>query len=289
MKKLWAAALTLLTALAALMIDSAIARPARGAAITATSLSSFEGIEEPTVLYHPSTATFTNDSYVNIVDEGGGMFRYTLRYRPDLDYFDGDRATTNTDRQRAEIKGLGPHHKVGQTFEYTYDGRTDSNFVGTSTFCHIFQLKATNGDDAPPLVTLSLGTNNTGKLELWSGTATGPSSARTFTYADNVWEHADIIIHTATDNTGFVEASINGDAFKGLFNLPVYRPDATDYRPKWGFYRGINSNIFVGANYVEDRNVAAAQIVPEPATAPLLILGAAGLFARRRRETSVVW
>jgi hypothetical protein len=283
MINLWAAALALLTALAAVMIDFVIAAPARGAAIAATSLLSFEGIEEPTVLYHPSTATFTDDSYVNIVDEGGGMFRYTLRYRPDLDYWDGDRATTNTDRQRAEVKGLGPHQQTNQTFEYSYDWRTDSNFVGTSTFCHIFQLKATDGDNAPPLVTLSLGTNNTGKLELWSGTAAGPSSARTFAYADNVWEHADIVIHTATDNTGFVEASINGDAFKGLFNLPVYRPDATDYRPKWGFYRGINSNIYDGDNYVEDRNVTAAQIVPEPTTARLLILGAASLLMLRRR------
>jgi hypothetical protein len=153
MKKLWAAALTLLTALATPMIDSAIARSARGAAIAATSLGSFEGIEEPLVIYHPSTATFTDDSYINIVDEGGGMFRYTLRYRPDLDYFDGDRATTNNDRQRAEVKGLGAHQATNQTFEYTYDWRTDSNFIGTSTFCHIFQLKATDGDNAPPLVT----------------------------------------------------------------------------------------------------------------------------------------
>jgi hypothetical protein len=126
-----------------------------------------------------------------------------------------------------------------------------------------------------------------GKLELWSGTATGPSSARTFTYADDVWEHADIIIHTATDNTGYVEVSINGDAFKGLFNLPVYRPDATDYRPKWGFYRGINSNIFVGANYLEDRNVTAAQIVLEPSTVRLLVLGAASLLSLRRRARRI--
>jgi Polysaccharide lyase len=264
----------------------ATARSSQGAIVSATSLSSFEGIEEPTVIYHPSTATFTADSYANIVDEGAGMFRYTLRYQPNLDYWDGDRATTNTDRQRAEVKGLGPHQETNQTFEYSFDWRTDSNFIGTTSFCHIFQLKATNGDDSPPLVTLSLSTNNTGRLQLWSGTAANSTVARTFSYADNVWEHADIIIHAATDNTGFVEASLNGDPFKGLFNLPVYRPDATDYRPKWGFYRGINSNLFVGTNYVEDRNVTAQALsVPEPASAVLLAIGAASLLGLLRRRT----
>src|SRR5438045_1772386 len=86
-------------------------RGAAAATVSATSLSSFEGEEEPTVLYHPSSAAFTADSYTNIVDEGGGVVRFTLRYRPDLDWWDGDRDTTNTDRQRAEIKGLGPHQK----------------------------------------------------------------------------------------------------------------------------------------------------------------------------------
>ncbi len=225
--------------------------------VTATSLSSFEGKEEPTVLYHPSTQTFTNDSFTNIVDEGGGLFKYILRYQPNLDWWDGDRSTTNNDRQRAEVKGLGVHQKTDQTFQYSYDFRTDPSFIGTSSFCHIFQLKATDGDNGAPLVTLSLGTNGTGTLRLWSGTAANSSTARSFSYQPNTWEHVDIIIHTATDNTGFVEASLNGDAFKGLFNLPVYRPDATDYRPKWGFYRGINSNLFVGTNYLEDRSVTA--------------------------------
>ena len=78
---------------------------------TATTLGSFEGEEEPTVLYHPSSGTFTSDSFDNITDQGGGVFRYTLRYRPDQDWWDGDRATTNDDRQRAEVKGLGAHQR----------------------------------------------------------------------------------------------------------------------------------------------------------------------------------
>src|SRR5204863_3200639 len=125
--------------------------------VIATSINSFEGKEEPTVLYHPSTATFTNDSYVNMTDQGSGVVRFTLRYHPDVDWWDGDRNTTNTDRQRAEVKGLGQHQKPGDTFEYAMDFRTSSNFFGGSGFDHIFQLKATDGDDGAPLVTLDPG------------------------------------------------------------------------------------------------------------------------------------
>jgi hypothetical protein len=232
------------------------------AATIATSLSSFEGIEEPTVLYHLSNGSFTNDSFVNITDQGSGVFRYTLRYQPNMDWWDGDRATTNIDRQRAEVKGLGVHQKTDQTFRYSFDWQTDSNFIGTNTFCHIFQLKSTDGDSDDPLVTLTLNKNGVGGLRLWSGTASNFTVVRNFTYATNTWNHADILITTSLGNTGSVMASINGDAYSGLSNLPVFRPDATDYRPKWGFYRAINTGMFVGTNWIEDRNVTAGPILP---------------------------
>src|SRR4051812_41999539 len=43
-------------------------------ATTATSLASFEGVEEPTVRYLPPTDSFvTGDTHVNITDQGGGV------------------------------------------------------------------------------------------------------------------------------------------------------------------------------------------------------------------------
>src|SRR5262245_17791388 len=91
--------------LAALFAIALLRAPLR--ASTATGLSSFEGEEEPTVLYHPSDGSFSSDSFDNITDQGGGVIRTTLRYNPAQDWWDGDRATTNDDRQRAEVKGLG--------------------------------------------------------------------------------------------------------------------------------------------------------------------------------------
>src|SRR2546430_11706654 len=62
--------------------------------------SGFEGLEEATVIYFPDTNTFQNDptNFPNHVDEGGGMFRDTLRnYYPTQDWWDGNRDPTNTD------------------------------------------------------------------------------------------------------------------------------------------------------------------------------------------------
>src|SRR3954451_20356591 len=58
-----------------------------------------EGLEEATVLYYPDSNTFVTDpsAFPNHIDEGGGLFRDTLRnYYSTQGWWDGDRATTNT-------------------------------------------------------------------------------------------------------------------------------------------------------------------------------------------------
>ena len=240
----------------------------RATPVVETSISSFEGKEEPTVLYHPSTGSFTNDSYVNMTDQGSGIVRFTLRYHPDQDWWDGDRNTTNTDRQRAEVKGLGPHQFSGDIFEYAMDFRTSSNFFGGSGFDHIFQLKALNGDDGAPLVVLDpgRGTGSSGSVRLWSGTAGSSSGVRSFTWTPDTWTHVVIRITTSSASEGSTSdgqlvASINGDAFKGVSNVQAYRTGSTEYRPKWGFYRGIAADLHIDDEYVEYRNVSAEHLL----------------------------
>jgi hypothetical protein len=256
----------------------------------ATSLSSFSGIENPQVIYDPTTQTFSPNTYQNIVDEGNGEFRFSLRYDPP-NFWDGSNDTTLTDRQRAEVKGLGPYQLSGQTYEYSFSFETDPNFVGTSGFCHIFQLKAINsaGEDPGlyPVVTLSLMSGNQGRLELYSPEGAGDviTDCRKFTYSDNTWETAQILITTSIGDTdtGSVMASINGDPMSGVSNVPVLLDGYDTYRPKWGFYRGIDSDLYVGTNYIQDENISADAIsVPEPASIAMLSFGAITLLARRR-------
>ena len=72
-------------------------------------LKSFEGIEEPVVRYVVAEGRAEGDSFVNITDQGNGVVRMYLRYR--VDWWDGDQGTSRRDRQRADIKGLGPHQE----------------------------------------------------------------------------------------------------------------------------------------------------------------------------------
>ncbi len=212
-------------------------KPARDAngGYRSLGLKSFEGIEEPTMKYVVADGKAEHDDFVNITDQGDGIVRMTLRYRGD--WWDGDQATMRKDRQRAEVKGLGPHQKDGETFEYGTTFRTDPDFKGYGRFCHVFQLKAVNGDKGAPLVVLSLSGKNTAQVRYVSGHR-GFTVAREFTFEPGQWETVKIRVKTTTGGDGELTASVNGDAFQGKTGLAMFRPQADEYRPKWGFYRG---------------------------------------------------
>lgn len=227
---------------------------------TATNLKSFEGIEAPIIKYVVANNQFVPVDSVNITDAGPGTVRMQLHYHAGVGW-DGDRDRHDTSRQRAEVKGLGPHQKTGETFEYATTWRTDPAFRGSSRFCHVFQLKATNGEDGPPLVTLSIlnGTNDC-CVHFWSGNSRGFTVARKFHWTPGVWETVRIRITTSESNTGAVLVSVNGDEFQGVRGVALFRPDATDYRPKWGLYRGTAKNMPFGDDYVEHKDISARKL-----------------------------
>ena len=185
----------------------------------------------PSSISPPPTPSRPTTPFQNHVDEGGGMFRDTLRneyptplppYAAGPGWWDGDGANSaNTDRQRSEPKGivgLG-HQQVEQTFEYSFDFRTDPTFTATSNFCHIFQLKATNGDDSPPLATISLYKNGSGiqgRVDCFtdgtSGTPQNEIIPTTFNYTAGQWIHFVIRITPCAqgETTGGIQLSVNG-------------------------------------------------------------------------------
>jgi hypothetical protein len=234
-------------------------------AVTATGLSSFEGIEESLVRYSPGAGTFVHDDFVNTADLGGGVFRMLLRYRPDE--WDGDRDTPNKDRQRAEVKGLGVHQKTGETFDYSTTWRTNPGLRGASRFCHIFQLKSTDGDSGMPVVTISiLEGQQRAAVRYCSGRSKDEIIAREFAWTPGKWQTVRVRIRTSMTEDGEVLASIDGDPFEGARGLAVYRPDATDYRPKWGLYRGTSPGLLLGDDYVEHKDISAERtgVVSDP-------------------------
>lgn len=225
-------------------------------AVTAENLRSFEGIEEPELRYIIATGKFVYDPYVNITDAGDHTVRMTLRYNPG--WWDSDRDRIDTTRQRAEVKGLGPHQKPGETFEYATTWRTDPDFRGSDRFCHVFQLKATDGDNGPPLVVLSVldGVGHAG-VRYWPGSSKDFIPVREFSFKPGDWQNVRIRIKTSEQADGEVMVSVDGDKFQGVTGVRVYRPEASDYRPKWGLYRGLTRGMALHDDWVEHR--ASAQ------------------------------
>jgi hypothetical protein len=231
-------------------------------AATATKVADFEGVEEPELRYIVGTGRFVYDDYRNIRDVGDNSVRMTLRYRPG-EWWDSDRDRADTSRQRAEAKGVGAHQKPGETFEYATTWRTNPGFRPATRFCHVFQLKATDGDNGPPLVVLSiLGEEGKAAVRYWSGDARGFSTVREVTWRPGAWQTIRFRIKISDGNDGEVLVSVDGDEWRGVSGVPVCRPGATDYRPKWGLYRGIDKGnpMPMGDDWVEHKNASAGKV-----------------------------
>jgi hypothetical protein len=237
-------------------------------AATATNLKGFEGIEEPDMVYQVTNHTFVRDtSFTNITDVGSNTVRMFLRFHAGQ-WWDGDRDNKDVTRQRAEVKGIGPHQKPGETFEYGTTWRTDPDFKTSGHFCHVYQLKATDGEDGPPLVTLSLLSDTRAAVRYYGK---GFSKVREFDWKPGVWQTIKIrikISNAADAKDGEILASVNGDEFKGVQNVAVFRPKSTAYRPKWGLYRGVSVNAPLHDDYVEHKNASAEKVAAD--TAPAL-------------------
>lgn len=226
-------------------------------------LKSFEGVEEPRMKWveGPNGGHAERDDFVNITERQPGVVRMFLRYRGNgsTEWWDGDQGTSRRDRQRAEIKGLGPHQKTGETFEYGTTFRTDPDFKGYGRFCHIMQVKATDGDKGAPLVTLSILDNTHAALRYVSGHE-GFHEAQGFEWKPGVWTTIRFRLTTSNGKGGALLLSVNGGPFKGVTDVPMYRPGATDYRPKWGLYRGVVPGM--RDDWVEHKSGYARRIAP---------------------------
>jgi len=229
-------------------------------AVVMRKLSDFEGREEPEQRYIVATGKFEREKIAAITDVAPGTIRCALRYRSGQ-WWDGDRSSSDgKNRQRAEVKGLGPHQRSDQIFEYSTTWRTDPNFR-CAGFCHVFQVKALEGDIGAPLITMTMSKDNKHvAVHVWSSTDKDSSIVRQFPWLPNTWMTVRIRVKPSTGNDGAVLVSVNGDEFQGKTGIPVFRRGATNYRPKWGLYRGVKDGMNMGDDWVEHRDVSARRL-----------------------------
>jgi len=226
----------------------------------ALGLGSLEGVEEPNVRWIVDRHGVVPDHDTNITDLGHGVLRMMLRFQandPAGGWWDGDQRTDRSDRQRAEVKGLGPHQKDGQTYEYGTTFRTDPAFHATDRFCHIMQIKATDGDKGMPLVTLSLRRGGVGVLQ-YASAKDGFRTAQTFKWSPGKWTRVRFRLNVSREGHGALLLSVDGGAFAGVRDVAIYRPGASDYRPKWGLYRAIVPTLH--DDWVEHRDLSVKRL-----------------------------
>jgi hypothetical protein len=165
---------------------------------------------------------------------------------------DNDRCI-NLDRVRMEIKGGGSSEEqaAGQTAYFRWKFKLDANFIGGSSFCHIFQIKAVGGDDTgAPLITITPrasilevihdGGDESGSVDL------GRLVSVNLAPFKGTWVEG-YIKYTSSDNGSFaITLTRVSDgavllSYSKTSGIDLWRTGASRNHPKWGVYRSKNS------------------------------------------------
>lgn len=166
---------------------------------------------------------------------------------------DDDRCT-NEDRVRMEIKGgdgspADMQHTQGQTAYYRWKFKLDAGFIPSSRFTHIFQIKALNGDDGAPLITITPRAGSPEKIQIIHSSGEGTGSLGTVKEADLApfkgnWVEAYVKYKSSDGSAGTFEITLtrisDGAVLLSYSNssIDMWRDGADYNRPKWGVYRG---------------------------------------------------
>lgn len=196
---------------------------------------------------------------------GSYVFVFNMHVVPD-----NDRCSA-TDRQRLEIKTELHSHPtpyqnyiighLGETVTHRWRFMLPAGFQPSFSFTHIHQIKADDGDDGAPLITLTprFASPNTIQLLLIDSTLASPPS-QTITLAEvplapflGQWVEAyekityghtteegattpgrySIVINRLSDGATLLSYSNN--------DIDMWRVGTTVVRPKWGIYRSLSN------------------------------------------------
>jgi len=167
---------------------------------------------------------------------------------------DNDRCNGSTDRQRNEIKthSSSPANLKGslnETVTYRWKFKIDAGFIPTANFCHIHQIKAGDGDDGAPIITITPRAGNPQKLQIIHSTGSGGTGGEVHSVNlssfKGVW--VDVVEKVKYSTSGTYEIVIKrvSDGATLLSysnsNINMWRDGTTFCRPKWGIYRSLNS------------------------------------------------
>jgi hypothetical protein len=166
---------------------------------------------------------------------------------------DTDRCKTKVDRQRNEIKTYGPSPdyllgNYGETFIYEWLFKIDEGFQPSSSFTHIFQLKASGGSDhANPIFTITPRKSSPDRLELIYGAGNDQYTTVATAGLDQIkgkWVRVyceATFVEDAGDFNFNMQLLDGTEVISFSAQLDLWRDGADFVRPKWGIYRSLNN------------------------------------------------
>ena len=209
---------------------------------------------------HPLFGRHIREEFDNTLNKY--VFVFTLHVTPD-----NDRCNGATDRQRNEIKTYSPSPdslkgQLNETVTYRWKFKLDAGFQPSPGFTHIHQIKAGDGNDGSPIITITPRAGNPEQLEIIH---TGNSSSSTLGKVKTVdlapfkgtWVEVteQLTYKTSGSYSITIKRIADGTTLLSYSNnsIDLWRDSTSFCRPKWGIYRSLNN-----VSYLRDEEVRFA-------------------------------
>jgi hypothetical protein len=177
------------------------------------------------------------------------VFAFYIHVTPD-----NDRCVA-FDRQRNEIKTYGPSPDslkgfLGDTVTHAWIFKLDSGFQASPNFTHIHQIKAGDGDDGAPIITLTPRKGNPDKMQVIHTGSSSTTSLGTVLQVPlapfkGAWVRAEEhIIYQTAGSYSLTIHRLSDDSVLLSYsntNIDMWRNGTTFVRPKWGIYRSLDT------------------------------------------------
>lgn len=191
-------------------------------------------------------------------DLGKPVFVFHIHVTPDND------RCINFDRQRLEIKTDGSSPAavkafLNETLIFRWKFKLAAGFQASPNFTHIHQIKAGDGDNAAPIITLTPRKGSPDQLQIIhnggsSGGTLGTVKTTALAPFEGVWVEAyEKVKFSPTGTYSIVIKRLSDGATLLTYsnsNLNMWRTGTTFCRPKWGIYRSL-----LTASDLRDENV----------------------------------
>ncbi|TAM95566.1 MAG: hypothetical protein EPN39_14930 [Chitinophagaceae bacterium] len=204
--------------------------------------------EETPDCSHPSFGHHIREEFNAGLNEY--VFAFYIHVHPDND------RCINFDRQRCEIKTYGPSPDslkgfLGDRMIFRWKFRLDSGFQPSKGFTHIHQIKAGDGNDGAPIMTITPRYGSPDQLQIIHTGDTKATSLGVVKQVDlapfkGTWIQAveEITFGTHGSYRLILSRVSDGEVLLSYSNhdMDMWRSRTTFARPKWGIYRSLKDS-----------------------------------------------